>query len=228
MVAAEIGQRRAIDDRAGARAELALQNCMGIRPGDGMHRVEAHFEAAGEEFADGVEVEQRLHQRAILRDGIDDFDRRAFQADLAQLVEIEVGGVGNPIGVDELRARINRVGDFFRRGPAIADVIFNAKVAVGPARIMARGQNDAAKGAQVADQRRHRRRREDAALADDDAPKAVGGGDFDDFLDGITIVKAPVAAQYERLAREAVQGVEGRLDEVLDIVRLLEDRHFLA
>ena len=64
MVAAEIGQRRAVDDRAGAGAQLALQDRVGVGAGDRVHGVEAHAEAGGEQRADRIEVEQRLHQRA--------------------------------------------------------------------------------------------------------------------------------------------------------------------
>ena len=39
---------------------------------------------------------------------------------------------------------------------------------------------------------------------------------------------SPVAADHQRLALEALERIEDRLDEVLGIVRLLEDRHLLA
>ena len=46
MVAAEIGQRRAVDHGAGRRAQLALEDRRGVGAGDRVHGVEAHAEAA--------------------------------------------------------------------------------------------------------------------------------------------------------------------------------------
>ena len=42
------------------------------------------------------------------------------------------------------------------------------------------------------------------------------------------VVVAAVAADHQGLAGEAFERIEDRLDEVLGIVRLLEDRHLLA
>ena len=52
VVAAEIGQRRPVDHRARRRAEFALQDRLRVGAGDGVHGVELHAEAAGEQRAD--------------------------------------------------------------------------------------------------------------------------------------------------------------------------------
>ncbi len=70
-------------------------------------------------------------------------------------------------------------------------------------------------------------RRKNAALADHDLAEAVGGGHLDRLLDDLAIVVASVAADDEALALVAFQRIEDRLDEVLRIVRLLEDRDLL-
>src|ERR1700719_1947039 len=49
-----------------------------------------------------------------------------------------------------------------------------------------------------------------------------GGGDPDHLLDRLAIVIASVAAQNQSLAGETLDRVECRLDEILDVVRLLE------
>ena len=182
----------------------------------------------GEQRADRVEIEQRPHQRGIIGDGIDDLDARAVDRDLAERVEIDVARVDRLVGRDRFRAREDRVGDLLRRRAAVADIVFDAEIAVGAAGIMARRQDDPAIGAERADQRRDRGRRHDAALADDDAAEAVGDRDADRLLDRLAIVVAPVAADHQRLAGKAVERIEDRLDEILDVVRLLELRHFLA
>ena len=58
--------------------------------------------------------------------------------------------------------------------------------------------------------------------------EAVGRGHPDHLLDDLAVVVAAVAADHEGLALEALEAVEDRLDEVLDIVRLLEHRDLLA
>ena len=102
MVPAEIRQRRAIDHRALGRAKRILQNGMAIGAGDGMHGVEPHAEAGFEQRPDGVEIEQGLHQLLVVGDRIDDLDRHAFDLAHAQLVEIDVGGVGDFVARDFL------------------------------------------------------------------------------------------------------------------------------
>ena len=46
VVAAEIGQRRAVAHRAGGRAKFALENRVRIGPGNGVHRVEGEPQSA--------------------------------------------------------------------------------------------------------------------------------------------------------------------------------------
>ena len=228
MMAAEIGQRRAVDHGTLRGSEFAFENRMRIRPGHGVHGVETHREAGGEKRADRVEIEQRLHQRQILGDGVDDLDRRVLELDGAEAVDVEVRRVGNVVGVDLLGSRENRLGDRFRRRAARPDIVFDAEIAVRAARIVAGGEDDAAESAEMADEPRDRRRRQDAALADHDPAEAVGGGDLRHDLDRLAVEEAPVAADHQRLAVEAFERIEDRLDEILKISRLLEDGHFLA
>ena len=56
VMPAEIGQRFPVDDGAGRRAETALENILGVGPGDRAHGVEAHAEAALQMFADAAEI----------------------------------------------------------------------------------------------------------------------------------------------------------------------------
>ena len=227
-MAAEIGQRRAVDHGPRLRAELALEDRMGVRAGDGVHGVETHAKAGGDQRFDRVEVEQRLHQRQVLRHRIDDLDGRAFQRRAAQPVDVDVGRVGDFVGVDRLGAGEDRVGDLFGRGAAGADVVLDAEVAFRPARIVARRQDDPAEGADMADEGRGGGGREDAALADHDPAEAVGRRDLGDDLDRLPVVVAAVAAEDQGLAPKTLERIEDRLDEIFQIVRRLEDGHLLA
>ena len=228
MMAAEIGQRRAVDDRAGARLQVVLEDCVRVRAGDRMQGVVAHAEAGSEQGADRVEVEQRLHQRQILRDRVDHLDLHALDLDRPEAVDVDVRRVGDLVGRDRLALGEDRLGDVLRRRAAGADIVLDAEIAVRPAGIVARRQDDAAEGVDRADQRRDGRGRENAALADDDAAEAVGGGDLDHDLDRLAVEEAAVAAEHQRLALKALERIEDRLDEVFEVAGLLEDRDLLA
>jgi hypothetical protein len=93
---------------------------------------------------------------------------------------------------------------------------------------VARGENDAAEGAALADEVRRRRRRQDPATADDHAPEAVRGRHAEDGLDRFAIVISAVATDDERASSRRGHGIDDRLNEVLEVVRLLEDQDFLA
>ena len=74
MMAAEIGQRLGIDRGAGGRAEPTLEDLARIGAGHRAHRVEAQPEAAAEQVAQPVEIEDALHQRGVIGDRVDDRD----------------------------------------------------------------------------------------------------------------------------------------------------------
>ncbi len=147
---------------------------------------------------------------------------------LPSLSRLTSATVGDPVAVDHLGARIDRVGDLFRCRAAIADIVLDAEVFGRAAGIVAGREHDAAEGLVFADDVGGRRRRQDAAAADQHAAEAVGRRHLDDDLDDFAVVVAAVAADHQGLALEAVETVEDRLDEVLGIVRLLEDRNLLA
>src|ERR1700691_3988170 len=122
----------------------------------------------------------------------------------------------------------DRRGDVLRGGSAGADVVFDAEIAVRAAGVVARRQDDPAIGGERANQRRNGGSRENAAFADDDAAEAVRRGDLDHDLDRLAVEKAPVAAEDQRFALKALEGIEGRLNEVFEIVRLPKDRDLLT
>ncbi len=193
-----------------------------------MHRVELHAEPALDHGADGVEVEQALHQFGIIGNGIEDDDLGVADPCGADRVDIDIGHIGDPVLVDHLGAGEDRLGDLFRRRSAIADIVFDAEIFIRPAGIVAGRKHHAAESLVFADHVGGCRRRKNAALTHHDAAKTVGGGNLDQLLDHFAIVIATVAADHERLAGKTFQHIEDRLDEVFSVVLLLEHRNLLA
>ena len=120
--------------------------------------------------------------------------------------------------VDDLAAGMHGVGNPLRRRPAIADIVLDAEIALRTTWIVAGAEHQAAEGLVVPDQMAGRRRRQQPVLAHQHRPETVGRGDADSLLDGDIIEVAAIAADHQRLALVALQAVEDRLHEVLDIV----------
>ena len=126
-----------------------------------------------------------------------------------------------------VRSKIASV-SFSGAGPPLRGIVLDAEILVRTARIVACRQDDAAKRLALADDMRGGGRRQYAALPDDDAAKAVGRRHADRDLDDLAVEIAAVAAQHQGLALKPFQRIEDRLDEVLRIVLLLENRNLLA
>ena len=132
------------------------------------------------------------------------------------------------VAADPLALAPERLGELLRRRAAVGGVELDAEIAVGAARVVARRQDDRAEGGALSHDAARRRRRQDAGAADEDAAEPVRRRHADDDLDRMLVVEAAVAADDERRSGEAGQRIEDRLDEVLEIVRLLEHRDLLA
>jgi hypothetical protein len=114
---------------------------------------------------------------------------------------------------------VDRLGDLLRRRAAVAGVVLDAEILVGPPGLWLADRMMPPKALCL--------RMTWLAAGVDRMPPcptitrpkplaaAIGSRD----LDHLAVVVAPVAADHERLAREALEAVEDRLDEVLDIVR---------
>ena len=198
---------------------------MGVGAGNRMHGIEAHGEQAGvEQCVDLIEIEQIFHEVRVVRYGIDDFHLHVFNPERSEGLQRKIARLGDMIRMNLTAALIDGLGDLFRRRPAVAGVVFDSEVALRAAGIVAGGQDDAAEGPGPADNTGDRRRREYAVLTDQDPAETVGGGDFENDLDGFAVIKASVAAHYQGLAMIARQRIEDGLDEIFQVVRLLEDR----
>jgi hypothetical protein len=69
---------------------------------------------------------------------------------------------------------------------------------------------------------------QDAALADEDRAETVGRRHAQDHWNGLSVAEAPIAAEHQHTALCGCDGVENRLDEVLQIARLKELRDLLT
>jgi hypothetical protein len=153
MAAAEVRQRIAVHDRPGRGAEAALQDVAGIGARDGVHRIEAHAEAARpQQVADAVEVEQLFHQRGIVGDRVDDLDRHVAHLRGALAGEVDWPLAEDAEAIDLAGPGVDRVGQRFRRRAAVGDVVLDAEIALRPARIVAGRQDDAAQRPPGADE----------------------------------------------------------------------------
>ena len=162
MAAAEVGGGHGIDHAASRGAEVVDQDRSRVGAGDGVHRIEAQAQPAGDGRADEVEVEQRAHQRVVVGDGIDHLDGHRAQFPRAEVVEVDVGRVQRPEAGDRLGAGVDGVGDRLGRRAAVVDVVLDAEVAVRPAGIVRGRQDQAAEGAARPDHAGRRRRRQQA------------------------------------------------------------------
>ncbi|MCY1231711.1 hypothetical protein D9M72_441710 [compost metagenome] len=228
VVAAEVRQRNEVHHRALGCARAFLDDLLGVRPGDGAHGVEDDAEAARDQLADGCEVEQAFHQLGVVGHRIDDGHRHAVDLLRTFGIEVDVGDVRRLVAVDHLAAGIDRVGDLFRCRAAIADIVFDAEIFRWAAGIVAGREHNTAKGLVFADDVGGGRRRQNAATADEYAAEAVRRRHLDGDLDDFAVVVAAVAADHQCFALKAFERIEDRLDEVLGIVLLLEDRDLLA
>ena len=230
-MATEIGQGRAVAHGAGGRAKLALENGVRVRPRNRVHRVEGEPQSARERRPQRVEVEQLAHQLNVVRDRIDHLDLHFAHAEGAKAADVHIGRVHGQDFGDLQRLRVDRVRDLLGRRPAIGRVELDAEIAVRPARIVARRQDQAAERLVLADHAGRGGRGEDAAGADQRAAETVGRRDADDGLDRLGVVIAAVAANNQRQAAEPFRwpdGVEHGLHEVRQVIALRELGGFLA
>ena len=92
--ATEVRQRLAVLHRGLGQAELLDEDAVGVGAGDTVQAVEEDLERVlvGEEEAlDEVEVEDRLEELDVVRDGVDDLDLGGAVGRLADLGQIDLG-----------------------------------------------------------------------------------------------------------------------------------------
>jgi hypothetical protein len=94
VTAAEVLQGHAVHDSAGGGAEAVLEDLGGIGAGDGVHGIQLHAElAAGEEAANGLEVEEAGHEVGVIGHRVQDlYPHLAKLAVTPRRVDVQFGG----------------------------------------------------------------------------------------------------------------------------------------
>ncbi len=128
MVVTEVGKRHFVANRTRGRTEALLQNLHGIGSGDSAHRIDHDAEAGADQAADRAEVKQAFHQVSVVFHRIDDFDNHVTQRIKADRIKIDIRFVEDLVGIDDLGAGKDRIGDFFRCGTTIADIVLDTEV----------------------------------------------------------------------------------------------------
>ncbi len=225
---AEVFARFGVDHGALGCAELAFEQGFGIGTAHRPHGVQPQAEAAGEQGANGVEIEQLALHRAIVGHRVDDLDLRAQQGVGAESVQRQVGAVHRADFIHLARTQVDGFCDRLGRGAAVGDVVFDAEVALRPAGVVAGRQHDAAAGRPAANDRAHRRGGQQSSLPHQHPRVALRRRHAQDGLDGDAVVVAPVAAHDQGLAAGVPQHVEQGLHKVFEIAGLLEHADFFA
>ena len=122
-----------------------------VRACDGVHRVEAHPKAGAEQRAQSFEVEQRLHDRGVIRERIDDDDLCIAEVEAAFALEVYVRVIERAVIGDLKRLFVDARGDALRRGAAVANVVLDAEVGIHPTGIVTGGEHETAERGLPAD-----------------------------------------------------------------------------
>jgi hypothetical protein len=95
--------------------------------------------------------------------------------------------------------------------------------------VVARSQQDSARRLSLADDVTSRRRRQNSVLSDQQLLDAIRSSELGDYLHDLLVVVASVAADdQERILSSLGDALQQGRNEVLGVVRLLEDDDFLA
>ena len=135
---AKIFQRRTVNHSSRSCTQPFFNNRMSVRPGNCVHGIKTHPEAPRcQVLTNAIEIKQRLHQFAVILHGVDHLDYHFAQMELTQCIQIYIRCIDNFVLVDNFTAAINCFRHLFRCWPAIASIVFYAKITVWPAWIMA-------------------------------------------------------------------------------------------
>ena len=145
-----------------------------------------------------------------------------------QGIQVNLITVCNQIALDLLTLCVNGFGNLFRCRPTVGNVVLDTEVAIGSGRVVTGRQNDTAKGFELADETGYCRRGKQAAPPDDHTSEAIGNRHAQDNLYRMTVVVTTIAAHDKCFILVTIDAVENRLNKVLQVILLLEHRHFLA
>ena len=222
MHTAEIRQRHAVHHTAAFGPQPIFKDFNRIGPGDRAHRIKPQPEPTRDMVANGVKVEQALHQIRVIRDRVNNIDHHVTQTRLPNRRQVDIMRFQHSIFGNGLRGFVNPVGDRLGRGPTICGVVFHAEIFVRAAGVVAGRHDDPAIGLVQTDQMRCRRCRQKRALPDDHPRRAIRRRHPQDHLRGTVIEIAPIPAKHQSFARHAPNPVKDGLHEILKEMALHE------
>mmetsp|Transcript_4390 Transcript_4390/g.7432 ORF Transcript_4390/g.7432 Transcript_4390/m.7432 type:complete len:284 (-) Transcript_4390:21-872(-) len=246
MAATEVGEHVAPHEVLDS--EDIAEDLVGVGTGDTVHAVEAHGEVLPvDELLDLAKVEQLLHKLHVELGVVYHVHRvlvqRAFHsgedglahgAGVYGLVALKQGILGDLEGL-----RKYFLGHVLEGRSSILPVELDSEVLVGASGVVAGREDDASEAVagveasvvlvELSDEGGDGGGGEEAVLPYDNFLDAIGHGDLDDGLGGDVIVEPAVSRHYQSLSLVLGlgEGVEDGLDEVLEVVRLLEDLDLL-
>src|SRR5688572_18639451 len=162
VMPAEILERDAVHDASGARTQAILENMTRVGTRHSTHRVEEKSKSALEECAQRFEIKEILHCLLVVGERIKDHDLGGSGTRSPFAFEVYVLALEITIIRDLQSLSIDALGKAFRGRTAIADVIFDSKVAVSSSGVVAGRKHDPPERASPADHCRHSGCREDS------------------------------------------------------------------
>mmetsp|Transcript_12216 Transcript_12216/g.32856 ORF Transcript_12216/g.32856 Transcript_12216/m.32856 type:complete len:553 (+) Transcript_12216:728-2386(+) len=238
-VASEVLQGDRVHEAFGVGAQLVYQDALGVGALHAVHGVVHEREVrACDELLDGLEVEDLAEQGHVIVGTV-----KHVHTDLvvdhvaAGPLDVDVGEpCANLVLADRFGVGEDGLCDLLRGRAAVLAVELDAEVLVQAARVVRGGQDETAEGHEAAlavpNDGTCRRGAQQAVIADPDVLHAIPHRHLDDDLDGLVVPVAAIATHHQRATLEAdairLEGIEGALHEVLQVVFLHEDLRLLA
>jgi hypothetical protein len=147
--------------------------------------------------------------------------------------EVDVRCIDPRVVIDILALCVDSFRQRLGRGSAIRSVVLDAEVGIDTAWIVAGGEDQTAQRAAAANHGGHGGRGENAVVSDQDSRESIRCGDAKDDLNRGTIMVAAIPADNQRRSAKihggiVAQGIEYRLDKILQISRLKKNASLFA
>mmetsp|Transcript_82281 Transcript_82281/g.172295 ORF Transcript_82281/g.172295 Transcript_82281/m.172295 type:complete len:368 (-) Transcript_82281:103-1206(-) len=237
-LAAEVFLGHSVHEARLLGAQLLHEDALGIGALDAVHGIVDEREVlARNELLDCLEVEALAQELDMIVGAVEDVHSDAFHQVAARRLDINVGeAAADLVFRDGLGAGEDGFGDLLWRRAAVLAIELDAEILVQAARVVRGREDEATEGHEaslsVSDHGACGGGAEQTVLADPDGLDTVRHCHLDDGLDCGGVVVSAVSGNNEGAALDLdaifLQGVEGALNEVVEIVLLHEDLGLLS
>lgn len=234
----EVGRGDAVLGRA-RQSQLLLKDVLAVRASDTGQAVEEDLEVGlvGEELLDQGEVEDVLQHLGVVGSAVDDLNLEVAVRLGANGRQVNVGDVGDLVGLEGLGGFVDLVGDTLGGGATVGQVVLDTKVLVGTCSgavvstrrpkqiktyqdrsklttgVVAGRQEDTTSGLALSDDVAGSRGGQDAILADQELLDAICGTNLCTELDDLGVPESAVTTDDKERAcwggRKSVSGSGG-------------------